>query len=72
MAFLRNQRKLAAFLRETPEITRNGRAENTIDPELAQDYISHVSEEIELKVTKKTRKRNQWDRVSYLGCTVKT
>ena len=56
MATLRNKRKLAAVSRETPEITRSGRAPNVLDPELTQDYISQVSEEIEGRVTKKLSK----------------
>ena len=56
MATLRNKRKLAAVSRETPESTRNGRTQNILDPELAQDYISQVSEEIEGRVTKKLSK----------------
>ena len=56
MATLGNKRKLAAVSRETPESTRNSRAQNTLDPELAQDYISHVPEEIEGRVTKKLSK----------------
>ena len=53
MATLRNKRKLAAVSRETPEGTRSSRAQNVLDPELTQDYISQVSEEIEGRVTKK-------------------
>ena len=56
MATLRNKRKLAAVSRETPESTRNGRAPNVLDPELTQDYISQVSEEIEGRFTKKLSK----------------
>ena len=56
MANLRNKRKLAAVSRETPESTRKSRAQNTLDPELAQDYISQVSEEIEGRTTKKLSK----------------
>ena len=56
MATLRNKRKLAAVSRETPESTRNSRRQNTLDPESTQDYISHVSEEIEWRVTKKLSK----------------
>ena len=56
MATLRNKRKLAAVSRETPEGTRNGTAPNVLDPELTQDYISQVSEEIEGRVTKKLSK----------------
>ena len=57
MATLRNERKLAAVSRETPEGTKNSRGQNTLDPELAQDYISQVSEEIEKRVTKKLSKK---------------
>ena len=56
MATLRNNRKLAAVSRETPEGSRSSRAQNVLDPELAQDYISQVSEEIEGRVTKKLSK----------------
>ena len=56
MATLRNKRKLAAISRETPESTRSGRTQNILDPELTQDYISQVSEEIEGRVTKKLSK----------------
>ena len=56
MATLRNKRKLAAVSRETPESTRSGRAQNILDPELTQDYISQISEEIEGRVTKKLSK----------------
>ena len=56
MATLRNKRKLAAVSRETPESTRSSRAQNSLDPELTQDYISQVSEEIEGRVTKKLSK----------------
>ena len=56
MATLRNKRKLAAVSRETAESTRNGRTQSLLDPELTQDYISQVSEEIEGRVTKKLSK----------------
>ena len=56
MATLRNKRKLAAVSRETPEGSRSSRAQNVLDPELIQDYISQVSEEIEGRVTKKLSK----------------
>ena len=48
--------KLAAVSRETPEGSRSSRAQNVLDPELTQDYISQVSEEIEGRVTKKLSK----------------
>ena len=56
MATLRKKRKLAAVWRETPENTRNSQSHNTLDPEMAQEYISQVSEEIEGRVTKKLSK----------------
>ena len=56
MATLRNRRKLAAVSRETPESTRSGRAQNILDPELTQDYISQVSEEIEGRNTEELSK----------------
>ena len=56
MTTLRKKRKLAAVSRETPEGSRSSRAQNVLDPESAQDYISQVSEEIERRVTKKLSK----------------
>ena len=56
MATLGNKRKLAAVSRETPEGSRISRGQNVLDPELTQDYISQVSEEIEGRVTKKLSK----------------
>ena len=56
MATLRNKKKLAAVSRETPEGSRNSRAQNLLDPDLTQYYISQVSEEIEGRVTKKLSK----------------
>ena len=56
MATLRNKRKLAAVSRETPDSSRGSRGRNVLDPELTQDYISQVSEEIEGRVTKKLSK----------------
>ena len=53
MATLRNKRKLAAVSRGTPEGSRSSRGQTVLDPELTQDYISQVSEEIEGRVTKK-------------------
>ena len=50
MATLRNKRKLAAVSRETPGGSRTSRGQNELDPELTQDYISQVSEEIEGRV----------------------
>ena len=56
MATLRNKRKLAAVSRETPKSTRRGKTQNILDPELTQDYVSQVSEEIEGRVTEKLSK----------------
>ena len=56
MATLENKRKLAAVSREAPEGTRGSRAQNVLDPDLTQDYISQVSEEIEGTVTNKFSK----------------
>ena len=53
MATLRNKRKQTALSRENPENTRNSQSQNTLDPEMAQEYISQISEEIEGRVTKK-------------------
>ena len=56
MATLRNKKKLAAVSRETPDSSRGSRGRNVLDPELTQDYICRVSEEIEGRVTKKLSK----------------
>ena len=56
MATLKNQRKFAGVSRETAEGSRGSRGRNILDPELTQDYISQVSEEIEGRVTKKLSK----------------
>ena len=53
MATLSNKRKLAAFSRETPENTRDNQSQNTLNPGMAEEYITRVSEEIEGRVTKK-------------------
>ena len=56
MTTLENKSKLAAVSSETPESSRSSREQNVLDPELVQDYISQVSEEIEGRVTKKLSK----------------
>ena len=53
MATLRNERKIAAVSRETPQITRNSQSQNTLYQGMAQQYISQVSEKIASRVTKK-------------------
>ena len=57
MASLRKKRKLGAVSRETPESTTKSRSQNTLDPELAQEFISQVSEKIEGRVTRKLSKK---------------
>ena len=49
-------RKLAEVSKGTPEGSRSSRRQNVLDPELTQDYISQVSEEIEGRVTRKLSK----------------
>ena len=71
MATLGNKRKLAAVSRETPEGSRSSRGHNAVDPELTQDYISHVSEEIEGRVTKKLSKESTKTESSILGALSK-
>ena len=56
MATSRNKGKLAAVSREMPEGSRSSRTQNVLDPELTQDYISQVSEQIEGRLTKKLSK----------------
>ena len=56
MATLRNKKKLAAVLRETAEGSRSSRGQTVLDPDLTQDCIPQVSEEIGGKVTKKLSK----------------
>ena len=71
MATLRNKRKLAAVSRETPEGSRSSRTQNVLDPELTQDYISQVSEEIEGRVTKKHSKEFSKTKSRSLGALSK-
>ena len=71
MATLRNKRKLAAVSRETLEGSRSSRTQNILDPELAQDYISQVSEEIEGRVTKKLSKEFRKTESRILGALSK-
>ena len=74
MATFRKKRKLAAVLRETPEgsrSSRSSRAQNVLDTESAQDYISQVSEEIEVRVTKKLSKEFRKTESRILGALSK-
>ena len=56
VATLRNKKKLAAVSRETPENSKNSQSQNTLDPEVAREYISQNSEEIDGRVSKKLSK----------------
>ena len=56
MATLRDKRKLAATSGEAPGKTRKSQSQNTLDPEVAQKYISQTSEESEGRVTRKHSK----------------
>ena len=71
MATSRNKRKLAAVSRKTPESTRNSRAQNRLDTESTQDYISQVSEEIEGRVAKKLSKEFKRTESRILGALSK-
>ena len=53
---MRNNKKITAFSRDTPEITRNRQSQNTLDPGMAEEYIVQVPEKIEERVTKKLSK----------------
>ena len=67
MATLRNKRKLATVSREKPEGSGSSRRQNVLDPQLIQDYISQVSEEIEGRVTKKLSKEFSKTKSRILG-----
>ena len=71
MATLRNKRKLAAVSRETPENSRGNRGRNVLDPELTQDYISQVSDEINGIVTMKLSKEFNKTESRILGASSK-
>ena len=71
MATLRNKRTLAAVSTETPDSSRGGRGRNVLVPELTQDYISQVSEEIEGRVTKKLSKEFNKTESRFLGALSK-
>ena len=71
MATLRNKRKLSAVSRETPENTRNSQSENTLDSEIAQEYFSQVSEEIEGRVIKRLSEEFSRTESRFLGALSK-
>ena len=58
-------------MRETPENTRNLQSQNTFDPEMAQEYISHASKEIEGRVIKKLSKKFSRTESRILGALCK-
>ena len=68
---LRSKRTFAAILSETPENTRNSQSQNTLDPGMAQKYISLVSEEIEGRVIKKLSKEFSPTESRFLGALSK-
>ena len=71
MATLRNKRKSATISRETPEGSRRSRGQTVLDPELTQDYIPQVSEEIEGRVTKTLSKEFSKTESRILGALLK-
>ena len=71
MATSRIKRKLAEVSRGIPEGTKKSRAQNTLDPELAEDYVSQVSEEIEGRITKKPSKESSRTESPILGALSK-
>ena len=68
MATLRNKRKLAAVTRET---TRNNQSQNTLNTGMAEEYMTHFSEEIEGRVTKKLPQEFNWTESRILGALCK-
>ena len=71
MATLKIKRKLAAVSKETSETTKNTQSQNTLDPRMAQEYISQVSEENEGKVAKKLSKEFRRTELCILGALSK-
>ena len=53
MAILRNQKKLSAASKETSENTKKNQSQNSLNPRMAEESITHVSEDIERRVIKK-------------------
>ena len=68
MTTLTKKRKLAAASGETPENTGNSQSQNTLDPGMAQEYISQVYEEIEGRVTEKLSEADGRSHVFWLLC----
>ena len=53
MATLKNKRRLAAVSKEKQEHPRNNHLQNTSVPGITEEYITHVSEKIEGRVSEK-------------------
>ena len=71
MATLRNKGKLVTVLREAPENTRKNQSQNTINRGVAEEYITHVSEETGGRVTKKLSQSISWTDSRILGALSK-
>ena len=71
MATLKNKQKLAAFSKETQELTRKSHSENTFAPEITKEYNTQVSEEIESRVTKKLSQEFSRTDSRFLGALYK-
>ena len=72
MAALKNKRKLAAIPREAQEdLLRNGQSWNTSTPQFNEEYIAQVSEQIEVRVTKKLSQEFSWTKCRILGALSK-
>ena len=71
MATLRNKRRLAAVSRETPENTRNIHSQTTLNPGMADKYITQFSEKIEGRVTKKLSQEISRTESRFLGALSK-
>ena len=56
MASLGKRKELAAVSREASENTNNSQSQNTVDPEMAQEFIHQVFEKFYDRVTKKLSK----------------
>ena len=71
MAILRNRRKLTVVSRKTPENTRKIQSQNILDPQMAHEYISHASEEINGRVTGELSKKFSQTESRILGALSK-
>ena len=69
METLKKKRNLAEISRETPENTRNSQSQNILDPGMAQEYVSQVSEGLKGGSLKKFPKNSVGrSRVFWLLC----